>query len=255
MSAGSTGAAPTEAGHLPDYIPSDIESRWRAEWQTVNVAGSELAEGERGAYVLEMLPYPSGRLHMGHVKNYTMGDVITHYRRRNGATVLHPMGYDSFGLPAENAAIKTGGHPLEVTEQNITGIEEDFEHMGWSIDWTRELATHRPDYYQWTQWLFLRFFEKRAGLPQGCAGQLVPGGPDGARQRAGRRRGLRALRQPSVEKRSLNQWYFRITDYAQQLLDDMDLLEQWPERVLTMQRNWIGRSEGAQVTFRQRDLG
>ncbi|MCW2920461.1 MAG: leucyl-tRNA synthetase [Thermoleophilia bacterium] len=251
----STSTAPDDedAGRLPAYVPADIEPRWRAAWETANVSGSELADGEEGTYVLEMLPYPSGTLHMGHVKNYTMGDVITHFRRRNGATVLHPMGYDSFGLPAENAAIKTGGDPLEVTEGNIKGIEQEFDHMGWSIDWTRTLATHRPDYYRWTQWLFLRFFEKGLAYRKDAPVNWCPKDQtvlaneqvvDGACERCG----------TIVEKRSLNQWYFRITDYAQQLLDDMDLLEQWPERVLTMQRNWIGRSEGAHVSFHQRDL-
>src|SRR5262249_19020388 len=124
------------------------------------VRNEDFHEGMDKTYVLEMLPYPSGRLHMGHVKIYTMGDVITHFRRRNGAKVLHPMGYDSFGLPAENAAIKSGGHPKEVTERNIAWIEEDFEHMGWSIDWSRELSTHDPSYYRHTQWLFLKFFER-----------------------------------------------------------------------------------------------
>ena len=247
------GAAPhadarDDARHIPDYDPAELEPRWRAAWETADVSGSRLAPGERGSYVLEMLPYPSGRLHMGHVKNYTMGDVITHFRRRNGQAVMHPMGYDSFGLPAENAAIKTGGHPLDVTERNILGIEEDFDHMGWSIDWSRKLATHRPDYYQWTQWLFLRFFEQGLAYRKDAPVNWCPVDQtvlaneqvvDGVCERCG----------ATVEKRSLNQWYFRITDYAQQLLDDMELLEEWPERVLTMQRNWIGRSEGARIAF------
>ncbi|MEO6867850.1 MAG: class I tRNA ligase family protein, partial [Gaiellales bacterium] len=237
MTASGTDAASSQNdGHLPDYDHRSIEPKWRAAWENADVAGAVLEPGERGDYVLEMLPYPSGRLHMGHVKNYTMGDVITHYRRRNGAKVLHPMGYDSFGLPAENAAIKSGGHPLEVTESNIQGIEEDFEYMGWSIDWTRKLATHRPDYYRWTQWLFLRFFEKGLAYRKNAPVNWCPKDQtvlaneqvvDGACERCG----------TTVEKRSLNQWYFRITDYAQQLLDDIDLLDEWPERVLTMQRN------------------
>lgn len=239
---------------LPSYDPAQLELRWRETWQKEGVAASELAASDSGAYVLEMLPYPSGRLHMGHVKNYTMGDVITHFRRRNGAKVMHPMGYDSFGLPAENAAIKTGGDPLTVTESNISGIEQDFDHLGWSIDWTRSLATHRPDYYQWTQWLFLRFYEKGLAYRKDAPVNWCPQDQtvlaneqvvDGCCERCG----------SEVEKRSLNQWYFRITDYAQQLLDDMQSLEgSWPERVLTMQRNWIGRSEGATIPFYQEDL-
>ena len=235
-----------------EYRPAEIEPKWRAVWEQQRVAtvhNTDVGDGQPSSYVLEMLPYPSGRLHMGHVKNYTMGDVITHFRRRNGARVLHPMGYDSFGLPAENAAIKTGGHPLDVTERNIAGIEEDFDHMGWSIDWSRKLATHAPDYYRWTQWIFLRFFERGLAYQKDAPVNWCPVDQtvlaneqvvDGACDRCG----------TMVEKRNLRQWYFRITDYAQQLLDDMELLEKWPDRVLTMQRNWIGRSEGANVTFR-----
>ncbi len=239
-----------------EYQPADVEPKWRAIWERERVAevrNDDISDDRPLSYVLEMLPYPSGRLHMGHVKNYTMGDVITHFRRRNGARVLHPMGYDSFGLPAENAAIKTGGHPREVTERNIAGIEEDFDHMGWSIDWSRKLATHAPDYYRWTQWLFLRFFEKGLAYQKDAPVNWCPVDQtvlaneqvvDGVCDRCG----------TLVEKRNLRQWYFRITEYAQQLLDDMKLLEKWPDRVLTMQRNWIGRSEGANVTFRCDEL-
>jgi leucyl-tRNA synthetase len=239
----------------PVYDHRSIEPKWREIWADREVArvGNDLPEGAAKNYVLEMLPYPSGRLHMGHVKNYTMGDVITHFRRRNGAYVLHPMGYDSFGLPAENAAIKTGGHPRTVTDSNIAGIEEDFGHMGWSIDWSRVLATHTPEYYRWTQWLFLRLFERDLAYQKDAPVNWCPVDQtvlaneqvvDGQCERCG----------TEVEKRSLNQWYFRITAYAQRLLDDMQLLDDWPERVLTMQRNWIGRSEGARVVFRCDEL-
>ena len=242
---------------LPPYVPAEIEPKWREIWKQQRVAevsNDELGPADVKNYVLEMLPYPSGRLHMGHVKNYTMGDVITHYRRRNGAKVLHPMGYDSFGLPAENAAIKSGGHPRDVTEKNIKSIEEDFEHMGWSIDWPRQIATHRPAYYRHTQALFLEFFERGLAYQKDAPVNWCPVDQtvlaneqvvDGACERCG----------TLVEKRSLEQWYFRITDYAQQLLDDMDLLDKWPDRVLTMQRNWIGRSVGATVTFHCEELG
>ena len=198
----------------------------------------------RTRYVLEMLPYPSGELHIGHVSNYTMGDVISHFRRRQGQLVLHPMGYDAFGLPAENAAIKTGGHPADVTRENIDKIRVQAKRMGWSIDWSRELATCDPEYYRWTQWIFLRLFErglayKKDGIVNWCpVDQTVLANEqviDGHCERCG----------AEVEARSLPQWYFRITDYADRLLDDMALLESWPERVLTMQRNWIGRSRGA----------
>jgi leucyl-tRNA synthetase len=238
------------------YDPAAIEPKWQARWNEQHVAevdNAELSDGQAKSYVLEMLPYPSGRLHMGHVKNYTMGDVITHFRRRHGAKVLHPMGYDSFGLPAENAAIKAGGHPRTITEGNIASIGEDFAHMGWSIDWTRELSTHDPAYYKHTQSLFLRFYEKGLAYKHDAPVNWCPKDQtvlaneqvvDGACERCG----------TEVEKRSLEQWYLKITDYAQALLDDMELLENWPERVLTMQRNWIGRSEGAIVKFNCEEL-
>ena len=205
-------------------------------------------------YVLEMLPYPSGDLHMGHVKNYTIGDALCHQRRRHGLRVLHPMGYDAFGLPAENAAIREGRHPRDVTNDNIVAIRKQMKRMGWSIDWSRELSTAEPEYYRWTQWIFLLLFErglanKREAPVNWCpVDQTVLANEqviDGHCERCG------AL----VESRTLAQWYFSITDYAQRLLDDMALLEDWPERVLSMQRNWIGRSEGAEVQFHQRDLG
>ena len=210
-------------------------------------------DASRMQYVLEMLPYPSGDLHMGHVKNYTIGDALCHQRRRHGLRVLHPMGYDAFGLPAENAAIREGRHPRDVTNDNIAAIRKQMKRMGWSIDWSRELSTAEPEYYRWTQWIFLLLFErglanKREAPVNWCpVDQTVLANEqviDGHCERCG------AL----VESRTLAQWYFSITDYAQRLLDDMELLEDWPERVLSMQRNWIGRSEGAEVLFHQRDL-
>jgi leucyl-tRNA synthetase len=236
------------------YDPQAIEARWQAVWadqrafETPNP--SDPAKDERPrAYVLEMLPYPSGDLHMGHVTNYTMGDVVSHFRRRTGFQVLHPMGYDSFGLPAENAAIKTGGKPAEVTAHNIARIREQMLRMGWSIDWSRELSTSDPAYYRWTQWIFLQMFERGLAYKRTAAVKWCPQDQtvlaneqvvDGCCERCG----------AEVEARDLDQWFFRITDYADRLLDDMDQLENWPERVLTMQRNWIGRSHGAEVVFR-----
>ena len=233
------------------YDPKAIEAKWQGVWEDArafyvpNPDPGEVGEHRRKTYVLEMLPYPSGELHMGHVKNYTLGDVVTHVRRRMGYDVLRPMGYDAFGLPS-NAAIRRAAARRDHA-RSIAAIRADAPH-GLAIDWTRTLATHRPDYYQWTQWLFLRFFEKGLAYRKDAPVNWCPVDQtvlaneqvvDGACERCG----------TLVEKRSLNQWYFRITDYAQQLLDDMELLEQWPERVLTMQRNWIGRSEGAEVTF------
>jgi leucyl-tRNA synthetase len=199
-----------------------------------------------------MLPYPSGEIHMGHVKNYTMGDVVAHHRRRTGHVVFHPMGYDAFGLPAENAAIRTGEPPAEVTARNIASIRTQLRRLGFSIDWDTEISTADPGYYRWTQWIFLRFLEKglverREAAVNWCpTDQTVLANEqvvDGVCERCA----------SPVELRQLPQWFLRITDYAQALLDDMDLLEDWPERVLTMQRNWIGRSVGARVEFRVAD--
>src|SRR5204863_1903265 len=183
------------------------------------------------------------------VLNYTLGDVVTHYRRRSGYTVLRPMGFDSFGLPAENAAIREGGHPREITERNIANIRVQMRRLGWAIDWAREVSAHEPEYYRWTQWLFLKFFEaglayRKAAPVNWCPhDQTVLANEqviDGRCERCG----------AEVTKRELTQWYFKITDYAQELLDDLDTLAPtWPERVITAQRNWIGRSEGAHVTF------
>ncbi len=236
------------------YDPAIIEARWQAVWaaekafETPNPV-DPAADDRPRAYVLEMLPYPSGDLHMGHVTNYTMGDVVSHFRRRTGFQVLHPMGYDSFGLPAENAAIKTGGKPAEVTAHNIARIRKQMLRMGWSIDWSRELSTSDPSYYRWTQWIFLQMFERGLAYKRAAAVKWCPQDQtvlaneqvvDGCCERCG----------AEVEARDLEQWFFRITDYADRLLDDMDKLDKWPERVLTMQRNWIGRSHGAEVIFR-----
>ena len=237
------------------YDPQQLESKWQRVWEderafhVPNPDDSEAAARPRKTYVLEMLPYPSGELHMGHVLNYTLGDVVAHFRRRNGYTVLRPMGYDAFGLPAENAAIREGGHPRAITDANIAAIRRQVKRMGWGFDWDREVSTAEPEYYRWTQWLFLRFLEaghayrKEAPVKWCPVDQTVLANEqviDGHCERCG----------AEVEARNLEQWFFRITAYADQLLDEMALLESWPERVLTMQRNWIGRSEGARVTFR-----
>ena len=180
------------------YQPREIEQRWQRVWDdagafhTPNPEPGQIESDK--TYVVEMLPYPSGELHMGHVLNYTIGDVVARLRRRRGYRVLRPMGYDAFGLPAENAAIRDGVHPRISTERNIAAIRAGMHRMGWAMDWEREISTHDPDYYRWTQWLFLRFYERGARVSQGGAGQLVPGRPDGARERAGDRRPLRALR-------------------------------------------------------------
>jgi leucyl-tRNA synthetase len=235
------------------YEPQTIEARWQRTWadeRAFNVPNPEPGEasGDRKTYVLEMLPYPSGELHMGHVRNYMLGEVVAHFRRRHGYRVLRPMGFDSFGLPAENAAIRQGVHPRELAERNIAAIRAAMERLGWAIDWDRVLATHEPAYYRWTQWLFLKFFEHghvyRKEVPvKWCPhDQTVLANEqviDGRCERCG----------TIVESRNLEQWLFRITAYSDALLNEMNTLEWWPERVLTMQRNWIGRSEGAEIVF------
>ena len=243
------------------YDPDTVESRWQATWDrerafathpiSADGVGAEVPEGLK-AYILEMLPYPSGDIHMGHVKNYTMGDVIAHVRRRQGYRVLHPMGYDAFGLPAENAAIRTGEPPALVTRRNIDKIRAQITRMGWSLDWETELATCEPAYYRWPQWLFLKFFERGLAEQRDAAVNWCPVDQtvlaneqvvDGRCDRCG----------TEVELRQLRQWFLKITDYAEALLDDMGLLVDWPDRVLAMQRNWIGRSEGARVDFATED--
>ena len=230
------------------YDPQQIEPRWQAVWaeeRTWEVSNED--DGRPKSYVLEMLPYPSGEPHIGHLKVYSVGDAIAHFRRRNGHRVLHPLGYDAFGLPAENHAIRTGQHPRESTEASIAEFQRQFRSWGISIDWSREFGTHEPEYYRWTQWLFLRLFEKGLAYRGEAAVNWDPVEEtvlaneqviDGRGERSG------AL----VEVRQLEQWFFRITDYADRLLDDLETIE-WPQHVVTMQRNWIGRSEGAKVKF------
>ena len=237
------------------FDPAAIEPKWQEIWareHTWEVSNEEV-DPRTKSYVLEMLPYPSGEPHMGHLKNYAVGDAVAHFHRRMGRHVLHPMGYDAFGLPAENNAIKTGVHPREATQRSIDAYRHWFHRWGISIDWTREFGTHEPRYYRWTQWLFLRLYERGLAYRGEAAVNWCPNDQtvlaneqviDGHCERCG------AL----VEARQLEQWFFRITDYADRLLEDLDTIE-WPEHVKTMQRNWIGRSEGAEVSFRCEELG
>jgi leucyl-tRNA synthetase len=242
---------------METYDPQAIEAKWQRVWEDERAFSvpnpAPGAEGDRKTYVLEMLPYPSGELHMGHVRNYMLGEVVSHFRRRMGYRVLRPMGYDAFGLPAENAAIQEGRHPREVTERNIAAIRSQMRRLGWGIDWDREVSTHEPEYYRWTQWLFLKFYEQGLAYRKEAPVKWCPNDQtvlaneqviDGRCERCG----------AEVEAKSLEQWFFRITAYADRLLDEMALLEDWPERVLVMQRNWIGRSDGADVLFRVDDL-
>jgi leucyl-tRNA synthetase len=249
------------------YNPQEIESRWQSVWaseRTWEVSNENEPEG-RGeqlpagahaprSYVLEMLPYPSGEPHIGHLKTYAVGDAIAHFQRRLGRRVLHPMGYDSFGLPAENHAIKTGVHPRVSIAESIDSFRRQFHSWGISIDWSRELATSDPSYYRWTQWIFLELFRAGLAYRKEAAVKWCPKDQtvlaneqvdaEGRCERCG----------CLVEVRQLEQWFLRITDYAERLLGDLDGIA-WPEHVKAMQRNWIGRSEGAEVTFRCEELG
>lgn len=240
----------------PTYVPEQIETKWQDVWEreqtfvVENPTADELAAGDgpEHAYVLEMFPYPSGSAHMGHVKNYTMGDVIARYRRHQGKRVMHPMGYDAFGLNSENVAIKTGEHPAEFTERAIATINRQLRRLGVAIDWTRELATCRPEYYRWTQWLFIQFYNKGLAYKKEAPVNWCPSCQTVlANEQVILGRCERC--DSEVEAKKLSQWFFRITAYAERLLEDFDKLESWPERVITMQRNWIGKSVGADVIF------
>jgi leucyl-tRNA synthetase len=241
---------------VQEYDAKTIEQKWQSLWQSEQVFHVDNPEpgaaDDEHFYMLEMLPYPSGSLHMGHVLNYTLGDVVTHFKRRHGYKVLRPMGFDSFGLPAENAAIKDGGHPLEITERNMEAIREQMRRMGWAIDWQREVSAHEPTYYRWTQWLFLKFFEhglayrKEAPVNWCPFDQTVLANEhvvDGRCWRCGN----------IVETRNMAQWFFKITAYADALLDDLATID-WPERTKKIQTQWIGRSEGAEILFRVEEL-
>jgi leucyl-tRNA synthetase len=237
------------------YNPATIEAKWVERWaQTPAKYAAEPvpAEGEPGKpkfYVLEMLPYPSGQLHMGHVRNYAIGDALARYKWMQGYNVLHPMGWDAFGLPAENAAIKNNTPPREWTIANIASMKAQFQRLGMAFDWSSEVTTCLPDYYRWNQWFFIRMFERglayrKQSKVNWCplcatvlANEQVVNGCCWRHE------------EQTVELRNLEQWFLRTTKYAQDLLDGLETLEQWPDKVKTMQRNWIGRSEGAEVEF------
>lgn len=233
----------------PDYHPQDFEPAWAARWAEPRAGAPVSGPGAPKYYVLEMLPYPSGTLHMGHVRNYAIGDALARFMRMRGYDVLHPMGWDSFGLPAENAAIKNRTHPRAWTLGNIAHMKRQDQRFGFSYDWPREVTTCEPEYYRWNQWLFLQFYRRglayrKKGLVNWCpkcatvlANEQVAGGVCWRHE------------DTPVERRELEQWYFRITRYAEELLAGLDELPYWPERVRVMQRNWIGRSQGAEVDF------
>ena len=235
-------------GRVPDYDPQSVEARWQQRWRDEGTYEIDNDDPRPPYYVLNMYPYPSGPAHMGHVRNYTFGDLIVRYKTMQGHGVLSPMGFDSFGLPAENAAIQSGIHPRVFTEERIPQLTSSITRIGAVYDWRRTVASHTPGYIRFTQWIFLRFLERGLAYKRKAAVNWCPGCQtvlaneqvlaDGTCERSG----------DLVEARDLEQWFFKITDYAQQLLDDLELVD-WPERVVTMQRNWIGRSEGAQFSM------
>ena len=238
------------------YDPQKIEVKWQKRWAEARVFESDVDPSKPKYYVLEMLPYPSGTLHMGHMRNYTIGDVVARVKRMRGFNVLHPMGWDAFGLPAENAAIKNNTHPREWTNKNIAEFQRVLRRFGFSYDWRREISTCEPEYYRWNQWFFLRMLERGLAYrkksrvnwcPKCCTvlanEQVVNGGYCWRHE------------DTLVESREIEQWFLKTTAYADQLLDDLKELEGgWPERVILMQRNWIGKSQGAKLKFAVADL-
>ncbi|PWK97550.1 leucyl-tRNA synthetase [Pantoea allii] len=230
------------------YRPEEIESRVQQQWDEDETFKVTEQEGKEKYYCLSMLPYPSGRLHMGHVRNYTIGDVIARYQRMLGKNVLQPIGWDAFGLPAEGAAVKNNTAPAPWTYDNIAYMKNQLKLLGFGYDWSRELATCQPEYYRWEQWFFTKLYEKGLVYKKTSAVNWCPNDQtvlaneqviDGCCWRC----------DTKVERKEIPQWFIKITDYAEELLNDLDTLEEWPEQVKTMQRNWIGRSEGVEITF------
>ncbi|HEV7798486.1 MAG TPA: leucine--tRNA ligase [Pyrinomonadaceae bacterium] len=235
------------------YFPENIEKKWQQHWEQTKAFQAADDDPRPRFYCLEMLPYPSGYLHMGHVRNYAIGDALAWYKRLQGFNVLHPIGWDSFGQPAEQAAIKRGVNPRDWTEENIVLMRGQYKRLGISYDWSREIAAHRPEYYKWDQWFFLKMFERGLAYKKKSPVNWCPNertvlsneqSSGGVCWRCG----------ASVEKRDLEQWFLRITDYAEQLVEDMKQIEDsWPEKVLKRQRDWVGRSEGAYIDFAVKD--
>ena len=233
---------------LDRYNFSEIEAKWQKKWEDENAFKVVEDKDKEKYYVLEMFPYPSGKLHMGHVRNYSIGDVLARFKKMKGYNVLHPMGWDSFGLPAENAAIKNNVEPSVWTWNNIDEMRKQLKELGLSYDWDREVATCHPDYYKWMQWIFIQFYNKGLAYKKENPVNWCPSCQtvlaneqvvDGKCERCG----------TLVGKKELSQWYFKITDYAERLLDNLDNLPGWPNKVKLMQKNWIGKSIGAEVTF------
>ncbi len=234
------------------YNFTEIERRWQQTWKETNAFKVFENPDKKKYYVLEMFPYPSGKLHMGHVRNYSIGDVVARFKKMNGFNVLHPMGYDAFGLPAENAAIKNNVEPAKWTWGNIDEMNRQLRELGFSYDWDREIATAHPSYYKWMQWIFIQFYKKGLAYKKESSVNWCPSCQtvlaneqvlEGCCERC----------ECSVGKKNLSQWYFKITDYADRLLNNLDKLDGWPNKVKIMQRNWIGKSYGAEAVFPIKD--
>lgn len=234
------------------YDHKAIEKKWQKRWEEADIYRTFEDKSKPEKYVLEMFPYPSGKLHMGHVRNYSIGDVVARQSRMTGFNVLHPIGYDAFGLPAENAAIERNIPPKKWTFENIDSMRTQLKQLGISYDWDREITTASPDYYKWGQWLFLKFYERGLAYRKEATVNWCPG-CETVLANEQVEAGICWRCGTPAEFRQLEQWFFKITDYAERLLKDLDMLEGWPERVRIMQRNWIGKSEGAYVDFKVKD--
>ncbi|DAB10917.1 TPA: leucine--tRNA ligase [Candidatus Gastranaerophilales bacterium HUM_15] len=235
------------------YFPQEIEKRWQEIWERENVFHTPDNSDKPKYYALSMFPYPSGKLHMGHVRNYTITDVIARFKKMQGFNVLHPMGWDSFGLPAENAAMKHGADPAKWTDENIAYMTKQLKMLGLSYDWQREVTTCKPDYYKWTQWLFIQLYKKGLAYKKEAAVNWCDNcGTVLANEQVIDGKCWRC--DSVVEKKYLSQWFFKITDYAERLLEDLDKLPGWGDNVKTMQANWIGKSQGAIIKFKVKEV-
>ena len=235
------------------YFPQEIEKKWQESWEKNGAFHTPNDNGKPKYYALSMFPYPSGKLHMGHVRNYTITDVIARFKKMQGFNVLHPIGWDSFGLPAENAAMKHGADPAKWTDENIAYMTQQLKMLGLSYDWQREVTTCKPEYYKWTQWLFLQLYKKGLAYKKEAAVNWCDNcGTVLANEQVIDGKCWRC--DSVVEKKFLSQWFFKITEYAEQLLQDLDKLEGWGDNVKTMQANWIGKSKGAIFRFKVKEF-
>ncbi|MGB4183393.1 MAG: class I tRNA ligase family protein, partial [Dethiobacteria bacterium] len=238
---------------MKGYDPQTIEPKWQQKWAEEQFDHASVDPSRPKYYVLEMFPYPSGKLHMGHMRVYSIGDVLARFLRMRGYNVLHPMGWDAFGLPAENAAIENRVSPDRWTAQSIAQMKQQQQRLGVSYDWEKEINTSSPDYYRWTQWLFLLMYRRGLAYRKRAAVNWCPYCQTVlANEQV--EAGLCWRCETEVEHREREQWFLRITDYAERLVNDLALLDEWPERVKVMQQNWIGRSEGAEISFRVKEF-